>query len=76
MHQAVIPSLRRRKVTGSEGMIGMIGRVTESCHPKGTVKIKDEYWQAKSVEGDIDVGEDIEVVGIDRLILEIRRKAS
>ena len=51
MHQAVIPSLRRRKVTGAEGMIGAIGIVTETLKPVGTVKIKDEYWQAKSIEG-------------------------
>jgi membrane-bound serine protease (ClpP class) len=76
MHRAVIPSLRRKKVTGAEGMIGMTGKVTESCRPKGTVKIKDEYWQAKSVEGDIGVGENIEVIRIDKLTLEIRRKVS
>jgi membrane-bound ClpP family serine protease len=76
MHKAVIPSLRRRKVTGAEGMIGMVGKVTEPCRPKGTVKIKDEYWQAKSVEGDLGVGENIEVIGIDKLTLEIRRKVS
>ena len=75
MHKAVIPSLRRRKVTGAEGMVGLTGTVTESCRPKGRVKIKDEYWQAKSVEGDIDAGEEIVVVGIDRLVLEVKRKA-
>jgi membrane-bound serine protease (ClpP class) len=76
MHKAVIPILRRRRVTGAEGMIGMTGMVTEACRPKGRVKIKDEYWQAKSVEGYIEAGEKIEVVGIDRLSLEVRRKAS
>jgi membrane-bound serine protease (ClpP class) len=76
MHKAVVPSLRRRKLTGAEGMIGMTGTVTEACRPKGTVKIKDEYWQAKSAEGDIDTAEDIVVVGIDRLVLEVRRKLS
>jgi membrane-bound serine protease (ClpP class) len=76
MHKAVIPSLRRRRVTGAEGMIGMAGKVTEPCRPKGRVKIKDEYWQARSVEGDLDIGENIVVVGIDRLVLEVRRKVS
>jgi membrane protein implicated in regulation of membrane protease activity len=73
MHKAVIPSLRRRRVTGAEGMFGMTGTVTETCRPKGRVKIGDENWQAKSVEGNIDIGEDIEVVGIDRLVLEIKK---
>ncbi len=76
MHKAVIPSLRLKKVTGSEGMIGMTGEVTEPCCPKGTVKVHNEYWKAISVEGDITINEEIEVVGIDRLVLEVRRKIS
>jgi membrane-bound ClpP family serine protease len=76
MHKAIIPSLRRKKVTGAEGMIGMTGKVTEPCRPKGTIKIHDEYWQAISVEGDIAVDEEVEVVGIDRLVLEVRRKTA
>jgi membrane-bound serine protease (ClpP class) len=76
MHKAVIPSLRRKKVTGAEGMIGMAGRVTESCRPKGTIKVKDEYWRARSVEGNIGAGEDVEIVGINGLSLEVRRKVS
>jgi membrane protein implicated in regulation of membrane protease activity len=75
MHRAIVPSLTRRKSTGSEGMIGMSGTVTEPLKPEGTVKIKDEYWSANSVEGDIDVGEVIEVVGIVGLKLEVRRKS-
>ncbi len=76
MHKAVIPSLRRKKVTGSEGMIGMTGEVTGPCCPKGTIKVHGEYWKAISVEGDIAINEEIEVVGIDRLVLEVRRKIS
>ena len=74
MHKAVIPALRKKKVTGSEGMIGMTGEVTETCCPKGTIKIHDEYWKAVSIEDDIVIGEEIEVVGINRLVLEIKRK--
>jgi len=76
MHKAVVPSLRRKRVTGAEGMIGMTGVVTEPCRPKGTIKIHDEYWKAVSVEGDIAISEEIEVVGIDRLVLQVKRKAS
>lgn len=74
MHQAIIPSLRRRKVTGAEGMIGAIGIVTEPLKLVGMVKIKDEYWQAKSVEGDIEVGSMVEVLKITGLHLEVRKK--
>ena len=56
MHQAVVPAIRRRKVSGAEGMIGMIGKVTESLNPSGTVKIKGEYWKAKVIKGEIEIG--------------------
>ena len=74
MHKAVVPGLRRRKVTGAEGMIGMTGRVTQALAPAGTIKIKDEYWQAKSLQGKIDAGEEVEVVGISGLVLEVKKK--
>jgi membrane-bound ClpP family serine protease len=76
MHKAVVPSLRRRKVTSAEGMIGMTGEVMEPLKPEGTVKIKGEYWNARSVEGDIGAGDAVEVTGIEGLNLEVRRKAS
>jgi len=74
MHKAIIPSLLRKKLTGLEGMIGAVGRVTEPLDPSGTVMIKGEYWQARSAGGFIGVEEDVEVVGITGLTLEVRRK--
>jgi membrane protein implicated in regulation of membrane protease activity len=74
MHKAVVPALRRKKVTGIEGMVGMVGRVTEPLVPVGTVKVKDEYWKARSLEGNIAAGEEVEVVGIAGLSLEVKKK--
>jgi membrane protein implicated in regulation of membrane protease activity len=74
MHKAVVPALRRRKVTGTESMVGMVGKVTERLFPVGTVKIKDEYWKARSVEGNIDIDEEVEVIGIAGLSLEVKKK--
>ena len=76
MHKAIVPSLRRRKVTGAEGMIGEVGKVTEPLKPAGTVIIKGEYWQAKSLDGDIEVGGTVEVMRIEGLRLEVRKKES
>ncbi len=73
MHKAVVPALRRRRITGREGMIGLTGRVAQALDPAGTVIIKGEYWQARSVEGKIEVGERVEVVRIDGLKLEVRK---
>jgi membrane-bound ClpP family serine protease len=74
MHKAVIPAIRRRTVAGAEGMIGMVGKVTEPLKPKGTVKIKDEYWNAKAIDETIEAGEEVEVVSINGLDLEVKKK--
>jgi membrane-bound ClpP family serine protease len=73
---AVLPSLRRKKVTGAEGMIGMTGEVVTSLKPNGVVKVGSEYWQAKSLDGDVETGEDVEIQRVDRLKLEVKRKVS
>ena len=74
VHRAIVPSLRRKKVAGKEGMIGLTGEVVQALKPKGVVKVGDEYWQVKSLSGDIDVGEEVEVVEINGLNLEVERK--
>jgi membrane-bound ClpP family serine protease len=76
MHQAVIPALRRRKIAGSEGMIGATGIVIEAIAPKGTVEIKGEYWKATAIDGKIEKGRDVEVVSIKGLNLKVKEKKS
>ena len=74
MHKAVVPAIRRRKLTGAEGMIGMTGKVIEPLKPVGTVKIKGEYWKAVSKKEDCEIGDDVEVLDINGLDLEVRKK--
>ena len=76
VHRALVPALRRRKAIGSEAMVGLTAEVTEPLTPKGTVKVKGEYWQARCSEEHIEAGVDVEITGIDRLILDVRRKKS
>ena len=71
---AVLPSVRRRKITGAEGMIGMVGEVTESLTPTGIIRVAGESWQAESTEGDIEIGEEVEILAVYRLKLEVKRK--
>ena len=73
-HKLVIPTFRARQVTGSEGMIGHVGEVMEPLTPKGMVKIEGEYWKAKSVDGDVAAGESVEILGLDKLTLEVKHK--
>ena len=70
----VVPSIRRKKVAGAEAMIGLEGQVVEPLTPSGVVKVAGELWKAKSIDGDVATGEDVEVLKLNRLILEVKRK--
>ena len=74
IHKAVIPALRRRKIAGSEGMIGLGGEVIESLTPVGVITVMGEYWKAKSVDEDIAAGEEVEILGVNGLTLAVRLK--
>jgi len=74
IHRAIVPSLRRKKIAGKEGMIGLIGEVTQSLNPQGVIRVGDEYWKAKSLSGDIDIGEEVEIINIDGLRVEVNPK--
>ena len=65
VNRAVLLSLRRKKVTGAEGMVGMVGKVVRPLRPGGVIKIGSEYWQAKSLNGNIGAGEEVEIVEIE-----------
>ena len=73
-HKAVIPSFHRKIVTGPEGMIGGQGRVVEALTPVGAVVVDGERWRAKSVDDNIEVDENVEIVGLERLTLKVKRK--
>ena len=74
IHRAIVPSLRRKQEIGSEAMIGLSGEVIQELAPKGVIRVMGEYWQAKCVGENIEVGEDVEITEIDRLVLEVKRK--
>jgi len=74
IHIAVIPSFHRKQVTGREGMMGLQGRVVEPLNPLGAIIAKGEYWKAKSLDDNIKVDENVEIIGMDGLILKVKRK--
>lgn len=50
-------------------LISSQGKVVSPLTPEGLVRIKGELWQATSVGGNIDTGEEVTVVGQDGLKL-------
>ena len=58
--------------TGPEALIGAIGIVTTDLRPKGEVRVKGEFWQAVAKEGWIEKDREVEVVGMEGLVLTVR----
>ncbi len=73
-HKVIIPALRKKKITGSEGMVGLEGEVVEPLTPVGVIMVGSEYWKAKSVDKDVAAGEEVEILGVDGLTLKVRLK--
>ena len=67
--------LRKKPVGGLSTMIGSDAKVVRPLAPEGMVRIKGELWEARSIYGEIDVGEAVNVVGQDGLKLIVRRSS-
>ena len=65
--------LKKQVTVGLPSMIGTKGRVASKLSPEGMVRIKSELWAAKSNEGNLAVGEEVEVVGEDGLKLLVQK---
>ena len=59
----------RRKPEIVLPLIGSKGKVVSPLAPEGIIRIKGELWQATSVGGNIDNGEEVTVVGQEGLKL-------
>ncbi len=74
IHKVIIPSFHKKRVAGSEGMIGLEGTVIKPLTPFGVIRIEGEYWKAKSVDENIAVGGEVEILRLNRLTLEVKCK--
>ncbi len=68
----VFRSQRAKPTLGIEGLIGEVGVVRERLAPRGSVFVHGEYWKAEAND-EIDAGEKVEVVGVDRMMLRVKR---
>jgi len=69
----VTKALKRKELVGLPAMVGGRGRVVSQLTPEGQVMVSGELWGAKSVEGNIEQGEEVLVVGQDGLKLFVRQ---
>ena len=65
--------VRRYRVrAGAETLVGSHGTVVVPCRPRGQVRVDGTLWEATSAEG-ADPGDEVTVVGRDKLTLNVER---
>jgi membrane-bound serine protease (ClpP class) len=62
----------RRKVSGQERLIGMIGRARTKLAPEGMVFVDGTLWRAIALDPPIEAGEYVQVDRVDGLTLYVR----
>lgn len=68
-----IKAQRKKTTTGTEGMIGEIGTTVTKLSPSGKMSVHGEFWNAECIEGEVDEGVDVEVVGVQNLKLKVKK---
>lgn len=68
----VYRSQKSKATLGFDGLMGEIGDVRARLNPIGKVFVHGEYWNAEA-DGEIDVGEKVEIVGYEGMNLKVRR---
>jgi len=63
---------RAKPKSGSEGLLGEMGVVKELIDPEGLIFVHGEYWRARA-KGKLEPGENVEVEGIEGLVLKVRK---
>ncbi|NMX21803.1 nodulation protein NfeD [ANME-1 cluster archaeon GoMg4] len=75
---AVLKARKRKVKVGGEELIGKVTKAeTEINEDTGTVKLRGEIWNARTVEGEtINEGEKVEIIDREGLMLIVKRKES
>jgi membrane-bound serine protease (ClpP class) len=61
-----------RVKTGKEALIGARGLATSDLKPKGEVRVMGEFWEATAKDTTIDVGQAVEVLGMEGIFLVVK----
>jgi len=64
-------ALERKPAIWSEAIVGRCGKATTPLTPDGYVQVNGELWHALSSDTNINEGDDIVVVELDRLPLHV-----
>lgn len=68
-----IKAQRKKVATGNEGMVGEKGVALSNLNPEGEISVHGEIWNCESIDGDIKKGSAVSIIGIENLILKVKR---
>jgi membrane-bound ClpP family serine protease len=68
-------ALRKKPTGGLTDMVGSTGTVVKTLSPAGMVKISGELWAAKSMQGNVPIGEEVTVINQAGLTLFVRKSS-
>jgi membrane-bound serine protease (ClpP class) len=71
---AALRGRRGPRVTGKAAMLGRRALVIEGLNPRGRVRLDGEVWNAEAA-GQVEVGAEVEVTGVEGLTLRVRPAA-
>ncbi len=60
----------RRKVVGTQTLVGKAAEVRQTCRPRGQVFVDGELWEAECAGG-ADVGATVRILRVNGLMLEV-----
>ncbi len=67
---ALLRSFKQKVATGNQGMIGLVGVAENDIGRSGRVKVRGEYWTARSASP-ISAGKEVKVVAVEDLTLQV-----
>jgi membrane-bound serine protease (ClpP class) len=70
----IINIYRHQSITGKEEMVGKTAVVKDALDPEGTVFYQGEYWNATSVSGKVNSGEEVIIKEVNGLTLIVMKK--
>ncbi len=68
-----VKAQRKKVTTGLEGIIGKKALVITNLKPLGEVTVHGEIWTAESVDGNIQKGSSVQVIGTDNFKLIVKK---
>jgi membrane-bound serine protease (ClpP class) len=71
---AVVRSQKRKLATGSDALVGLIGKAAENISSKGRLFVNGEYWRATCRNGIIEKGAQAKIIAVNPgMILEVEK---